>query len=263
MNSRFAGEAFINIEINGTVNFTNVLFENPNRVLFQKINFEQVALVKANVQDINFLDCTWPRIGNRIAVFDEIYYNNFNEIGNSKFLPKPTLGEIEQLYRRLQSNFEKNKCPNEAGDFYIGAMEMRRKQLAQDSRPVCKWLRQHIFSTLAWYRYISMYGERYVRTLLWMLFFVFLFFPTLYLVTGFEYPNTIPITPVTVYERIHQLNWSNIGKAIEVSVYAFSFQRKAPFLLTRCSHIISIIETIISAILLPLFLLALRRRFRR
>lgn len=273
--ARFNGETnFKNIKFeernsNYVHNFTNVIFERPNKVVIENVDLNSFAFVKTNVQEINFLDCDWPEIGNRLAVFDEIYYSKKNT--DDKILKKATLGEIEQLYLRLQANFENNKRYAEAGDFYIGAMEMRRKQIAEKSGRIRKWLRQNIFSLIACYRLVSLYGERYTRSLIWML-AVLLLFPIFYLLAGFDYPETNPPSTNTTYENVNydisfKLNTSQLtrdfSRALFISLHAFTFQRNAAFRLSTASQVVSIIESVLSAILIALFLLAIRRRFRR
>ena len=46
---------------------------------------------------------------------------------------------------------------------YIGVMEMRRRQLSQTGNKAWRWLRQNLFSLIAWYRFVSLYGERYIQ----------------------------------------------------------------------------------------------------
>jgi hypothetical protein len=274
MNAYFKGQTifkdikFRENNLNNINNFTKIVFEKPDQVLFENINLKLFALVKTNVQDINFFNCDWPKFEKRYAIFDENYFYE-KEANNTDYLAKASLVEIEQLYLRLQKNFEDNKLYAEAGDFYIGAMEMRRKQLAGDKTKAWRWLRQNIFSLISWYRYFSFFGERYLRTAIWMLIILFLF-PFLFLITGFEYPTTIEMS--MHYEHIdYDLNQGldffkiikNYSKAIAVSFYALTFQRNVPFRLSIVGQIISITESTISAILLTLFLLALKRRFRR
>jgi hypothetical protein len=220
-------------------------------------------MVNTDVQNVSFLDCDWPKIGKRLAVFNEVFYSKNQE---------SSLGAIEQLYRRLQLNFENNKLYPVAGDFYIGVMEMRRKQIAQKKNTVWRFMRQNVLSLIAWYRNVSLYGERYTRTLSWIL-FLLLLFSACYLLAGFNYPETNPPNEKnTKYEYINydlSLNFSvseltrDFPKALMVSFFALTFQRSSPFNLTIESRIWSIIESILSAMLLTLFLLAIRRRFRR
>ena len=166
-----------------------MIFEKPNQVRIKNVDLRSFALVRSNVQDADSLDCKWPTIGKRLVIFDEIYYSNRHDMKSDDFLQRATLGEIEQLYRRLQLNFENHKRYADAGNFYIGAMEMRRKQMAEESNKTWRRLRQNLLSLEAWYRNVSLYGERLARTLIWMVLVIFLF-PTFYLLAGFKYSET-------------------------------------------------------------------------
>jgi hypothetical protein len=257
------------------IDFTGVVFEKPHQVHMHNMDMNSIALVRTNVQDVNFLDCTWPTIGKRYGVFDEIYYSKLQKSDHKKeqeserFLEPASLEEIEQLYLRLQSNCESNKRYDEAGDFYIGAMEMRRLQIAQNKNWLKRWLRQNVLSLEAWYRNVSFYGERWTRTLLWMLLVVFLF-PAIYLLSGFEYPAMNPMNGQYTFlnydlGRITKPSQlvEDYLKALDVSFHTFTFQRDPHFRLTTIGRFISVFESAISATLLALFLLAIRRRFRR
>lgn len=96
-----------------------------------------------------------------------------------------------------------------------------------------------------------------------------LLFPAFYLLAGFEYPTTDP--PDENYEHIeyvisHQFDTTilnDYSKSLNISFHALTLQREGPFHLTIWSRVWSIVESIVSATLLALFLLAVRRRFRR
>jgi len=268
--ARFTGETVF--EDFPIVDFTGVTFDTPGSVRMHRVDLRSFLLRNTNVQEVDFLGCTWREVGKRKhAVFDEIHYSGTGgQEGKSAILETVTLPEIEQLYRRLQLNFENSKRYGEAGDFYIGVMEMRRRQLAAGSSLIWwRRARQNVLSMIALYRLVSEYGERYTRCLWWML-AVFLLFPALYLLTGFDYPAANPAD--AVYERIdYDPSYcvdiprfaGDYVKAAVVSLHAFTFQRDVPYRLTVASRALSILESAVSAALLALFLLAVRRRFRR
>jgi len=241
---------FTNVTSNGQIKFTDVNLRYPQNVLFSRLNLGSILLARTNVQEVSFMECDWPKLQKRCAIQDEIQLREGKENAAS---PE----EIEQLYRRLQTNFENNRRYGEAGDFYIGVMEMRRKQLAEKTkRKSLRWLRQNVFSLIAWYRHVSLYGERYARCLYWILGMILLF-PALYLLAGFEDIK---------YVISHQYDarfFIDYFKALNISFHAMTFQREESFQLTVWSQICYIVESILSATLVALFLLAVRRRFRR
>ncbi len=255
-------------KVDDAIDFTNVTFEEPQHVRIQGVDLRSFAMLKTNIQEVTFLDCIWRKTNNRqFAVFDEVYQKKMKN-HSEDFMVKPTLGEIEQLYLRLQANFEINKYALGAGDFYIGAMEMRRRQIAEGGRTSWRWLRQNFLSLEAWYRYVSLYGQRWARTLLWMQFAIILF-AMFFLISGFDYPKEAKLNASKNYVN-YDLGekWSlpqlanDYLKALDVSFLTFTFQRNLPYVLYPASRVLAAVESALSAMLVALFLLAIRRRFK-
>ncbi len=175
------------------------------------------------------------------------------------------INNIAQLYRRLQENFENNKRYDEAGDFYIGAMEMRRRKESVNRNPVWRWLRFNILGLVPWYRYTSLYGESYTRPVIWILLVLFIF-PGFFLLAGFTFPDTVPNYFIN-YDLAFSLDMPQLiadwSKALLVSFYSFTFQRGGSFALSVAGKTLAVVQSMLSAILLALFLLAIKRRFRR
>lgn len=124
--------------------------------------------------------------------------------------------DVAQVYRRLRESFERDKRYHEAGDLFIGEMESmrlrplfrgwfqeRRERLRSELEELNKgtkrgglrrawvefkirlysclaWLKVNVFTALAWYKHLGLYGESYVQPILWSLltvsFFAFLKF---------------------------------------------------------------------------------------
>lgn len=257
------GVRFDKMQSEGILDFRNVTFEKPNQVNLHELNLEQVLLAGTNVQDIKFQECSWSKIVGRPQIGDEIEFDASDPATGS-------LDEIELLYLQLQTNFEAKKRYNIAGDFYVSAMEIRRQQISNTGNASWRWLRRNLFSLIALYRLASFYGESYIRSFLWMFALMFIL-AFLYLPLGFDYPVTDP--PGEKYDSIQYVFSSKMNvleflddyaKAWDLSFHSFTFQRVEPyFRLTRLSRIVYIIESSVSATLLALFLLAVRRRFRR
>ncbi len=106
--------------------FENVKFHHPENVKFQNIDLSNVSFLNTDVSEVEFLDVNWKKIpllklkfhvGSRLSVIDE------TRIGKDY---STTYGAVAQLYRRLRRNYETNYRFAEAGEFFIGEMEMRR-----------------------------------------------------------------------------------------------------------------------------------------
>ncbi len=257
-NSRY----FKNIQ-DWTIVFSASTIEKPTEFKFDGFSLEKVVMSKTDWTYVEFLDCKWPTINKRKAVYDEL--EDAEDLEESV-----RLTYIEQLYNRLQKNFENAKQYNDAGDFYIGAMEMRRLQIAKDNNKIWRWMRQNFLSVMAWYRMVSLYGERYIRPLYWLA-GVILLFPFFYLQTGFDYfekalsTNPISIKHTFTFDFNHLSEFfSDYFKGFMVSLHAIAFQKEGKlFELSSCGIVVYILQSVLSATIITLFLLALRRKFGR
>jgi hypothetical protein len=77
------------------------------------------------------------------------------------------LGSIKAVYRNLRENYEYRMRYDEAGQFFIREMELKRKyrevpSKEEDSSLEIKqnnWFRRNLFSLTGWYYHLSRYGE--------------------------------------------------------------------------------------------------------
>jgi hypothetical protein len=139
------------------ISFKNVKFHKPKDVRFQKIDLSNVSFLNTDITEVDFLDEKWARKNGRLAVMDETRI----EKGSA------TYGAVAQLYRRLRRNYESNYRFAEAGDFFIGEMEMRRHDVNtyiknEKIKNIVLWIKRK-FSLLGIYKYPSLYGESYFR----------------------------------------------------------------------------------------------------
>jgi hypothetical protein len=167
---------------------------------------------------------------------------------------EPDYALVEQLYRRLKDNYEKQRDPITAGDFHYGEMRMRRF-----SRPHKNWfvtLLKRNVSFLALYEWISGYGEAYLRPLAWIAGVVlisallFALVPALGLVTN---PSSGQPQPAHGFWR-----------SLLHSVMCLLFRGDRPFRPESLwGQYLSLAEGIIGAPLIAMLVLALNRRFKR
>jgi hypothetical protein len=86
--------------------------------------------------------------------------------GHTKYLD---LGSVKAVYRSLKENYEYRMRYDEAGQFFIREMELKRKyrevQSKEDSLEVKtnNWFRRNLFSLTGWYYHLSRYGEDLLR----------------------------------------------------------------------------------------------------
>ncbi len=198
--ARFSGQAlFKNTEIMGEADFRGATFdsravfhrinERPGTseasafsAFFQYINFgpwgllrfqdlslTRVSFLGADLRRCEFHNVHWHSHRGRQVVYDEMLLREKGGPALAGFAPafEPGLNyeglcvAVEELYRYLKLNFEKEGDQKQAGDFHYGEMEMHRR-----ANP---WRRWFPFSWYNLYWALSGYGERPLRALGWLL----------------------------------------------------------------------------------------------
>ena len=241
------------------VDFRNVKLLKPEKVEFHKVDLNRFRFLQTDLRGVRFTDVDWykEKEKGRNKVFDEVS----PDPKTKKF----DYALIAQLCRCLRANYEENLRYSEAGDFYIGEMEMTRKA------------EKNIFKKLPllFYKAISNYGESYYRTLWWIA-VILLIFPLLFMFTGIEpisLDSTNPMEEIIHYRldfssiESVQLTIEKIGDYYTCFLYSmsvFSFIRDKKYTtLDNWGHTLFVLESILGPVTLAFFLLALRRRFKR
>jgi uncharacterized protein YjbI with pentapeptide repeats len=220
--------------------FRSVVFSNPSKIRFKKIDLSKVRFLETDVRGIHFIDVNWNKEKGkgRYQVFDEVSPNP----DNNKF----DYELIAHLYRQLRANYEENLRYSEAGDFYIGEMEMRRKAETSFFKKL----------PIILYKAISNYGESYYRPLCWIL-TILLLFPIFFMIAGIQ-PVNHEQTTMTA-EKIKDYPTSFW---YSMSVFSFIREKKCTTI-NNWGDALFVTESILSPIMLAFLLLALRRRFKR
>jgi uncharacterized protein YjbI with pentapeptide repeats len=126
---------------------TSVEFASPTQVTFTNANLSKAYFRGTNLRGARFYAVNWhqPELG-RNGLYDEIFIAKSQD-GAFRYQHLPLL---EETCRNLRAALEDSRNYAEAADFYIGEMEARRAKLG--------FLRRHLFSVEALYRYASDYG---------------------------------------------------------------------------------------------------------
>ena len=153
----------------GKLIFRDVVMERPEEVFFEHVDLSRASFLRTNVSRIHFVDVKWPKKVGRFwnipiwPIRNREYAVVFDHFDLETPKPKERSTDkdilpilVGQLYRQLRLNLEADRQEVEAGAFYTGQMDMRRKD---------KNFRREYRSLLLIYRFISMYGESYVRPL--------------------------------------------------------------------------------------------------
>lgn len=132
-------------------NFTGFRVEKYAQITFRKVSMGGVQLLESNISRMKFIDVEWPRTSlwhNRRTVADEMIED------------EKDYALIAQIYQGLQENYANWYRYLEAGDFFVGEQEMRRKGRG-------RW--GQYFSLNNAYRILSFYGQSMLLPLFWLL----------------------------------------------------------------------------------------------
>lgn len=242
----------------GETNFDKTFFKEPKRHKFYHTDLSKVEFYDTNIVALDFLDPVWSKINGRKGLYNEVLINNSNKskevIWNQQLRSKDEIfSEIETLYRQLKINYENKRNYPDAGDFYIGEMEMRRRN-PKTSR-FDRWI------ILPFYKCVSNYGEDYKRTLYWIGGLILLSAYSL-MFTGMKVKERI----IDYYPSLPQNpnGLKDFGELVNIVARSIILQPSAFAESTSLgSRIILTFTTIFGILLIALFTLALRRRFRR
>lgn len=228
--------------------FRRVNFKYPEKIVFETCNFKYVSFIHTDLTRVKFRDPTWPTptdwksdsfIGKIKSVFgkqdsyllcDEWLFKLKNSGIETKYSEDLTTGNILAIYRMLRENFEYNVDYEDAGRFFVGEMDVKRQNT--DSR-ADKFI-------LLLYKILSLYGQSYVRPLLFLV----------VLIIGFSFLRVgLDLFLPAILSNNNFL--TSLWRSVAVSS---QFRGTEP---------VDILQWILSIPLLVLFGLALRRRFER
>ena len=284
-NSEFYRKTYFSGNFNGTTNFNYVLFEGKEKIYFNVENLSNVSFMNTDLTEVRFSDIArWGGGGqkvkeDRFKIVDERLLEEKIKEKGAHTTKDFNLGSIKAVYRNLRENYEYRMRYDEAGQFFIREMELKRKyrevvspkdggfevKVKQNS-----WFRRNLFSLTGWYYHLSRYGESLWRPTLAGLVIVFL--STLFWSTQ-ENPELKPWLPIfqddddtgNVTEFV---GFDKFGdgdhwlKAYERSIAGF-----IPLLSLGSNIHVGIIDYVIKivggAVVFALIAVALRRRFER
>jgi uncharacterized protein YjbI with pentapeptide repeats len=243
----------------GKVDFEDVTVAPDASLHFRYADLSQCRLLRTDLRDVEFTGVKWcedvssdGRYFNewfrRVGIYDEIYEQNqegsSEEAGadgeeKSDSESVPSWSEIERLYRQLKRNYEDRGDFPRAGDFHMGE-KVARRQISQT-----QWDAQVLLYA---YRALSKYGERALPAALWLATLVPAF-ALLYYALG-----------ATTCLSCESLSYPDAFlSSLEATFYPVrpvGFQDFWP-------QFSSIVQRVISPVLIALLALALRQRVKR
>lgn len=236
-----------------------------NRFIFNQCYLKNVSFVESILEDALFLDCDF---GDYI-LYDEINIAKREKQEKDGLIIKKMkvvkYKSVYNLYRMFEMNFDKHKDYEEAGEFHKRCYEVKR--IYERKNKVGK-----VISLL--YNISSGYGENYVRSII--SFFAILFiFSCIYLYSGLDYVNNAnnvsekerTISLIYYGDSNYKYNFVNdFGASLLFSISNTLPIRKDIESIKPASEwtrFFAYIEVTIQSIILTLFIIALRRKFKR
>ncbi len=184
--SMFGDEAiFANNSFTKQAKFRKLKFTNEELISFYG-DLSTISFLETNVSKIHFGDdVIWEKqYSEQKNIIDKlkVYLNKLKDF-NRKFVVQDEqiievkseygirLETVLNIYRNLRENFDKKMRYDDAGQFFIREMELKRKFKKKISNSSSKLLTEQknpflrIFSVLGFYYLVGKYGESYYRPL--------------------------------------------------------------------------------------------------
>lgn len=269
--------------------FSLAQFLRPGSTVFYRTYLGQAIFSRCDISNVTFSSVEW-RLGrgNKRIVFEELV-----DLKAVRQLTPPAgssderdYGLIADLYQQLKKNYDDHSDYSVAGDFHCGELEMKRLH-SEQSNQLLRWLHRYA-GLVAWYKYASSYGESYVRPA-FLLLIVLAVFTLLLPLAGLE---------LSVNARQTMVAGTNVGTSVPDVATEVNYRHFREFLAShpgRCSGVakffghslmtalsvagfqrelryepsypwgraLALLELLCTSTLVALFLLAVRRQFRR
>jgi uncharacterized protein YjbI with pentapeptide repeats len=279
--------------------FSLAEFSHPEAIVFYKTNLGQALFHNCDVSKVTFSSVEWRTrkgSGRRMLFEEEVDLESALALKTGQGSHNERdYGLIAELYQQLKKNYDERKDYWTAGDFHYGEMEMKRLH-SRSRRPWVRWLHQKL-GLVAWYKYASSYGESYLRPLLWLV-IVLGIFTALYPLAGLSSGRIAPPISTTVTQQAPapmpatELSYWHFAEFVRahpgpkwmgqyispkwIGGVAFflhsgmttlsvaSLQKELGYEpLYPWGRALALLQLLLTSTLIALFLLALRRQFRR
>jgi uncharacterized protein YjbI with pentapeptide repeats len=224
----------------------NLQVSARNVLIIRNSDLSQIQFGGSNIENVDFENVTWKQVRfKRLGIADEPIVKAFSWINADL---KRKLQDARLLYRQLRINHDKSGEYENAGKFYISESEMSYKLLP----PVIRWIHPR-----GLYKRASRYGESIVQATIVLFVLLFLF--------SFVYWVGRPIwfteTPKMLgASHLKLLTW---WEAVWLSLQASKPLADLGLYPMTWLYWLAFAEGIIVPTQVGLFLLAVRRRFRR
>jgi len=260
---------FLHAEFLDESNFSHIKVLKDGALTFNMVDLGRAHFLNTNLETVDFRDVRWFRAPNGRWASRRALWSEFAPLKKPE--SRRNYEALSLNYRELVLNSESKRDFESAEDFHIGEMEIKRRLAESEcTTAIGKRLSKH-FNAYALYWKVSHYGTSYIVALAWLLFWVLLVFPLVFLFSGFDMlsPDTGKLVERISYQmqpdHTQVLHWlSDWFKAASFSLSVSTFQRSRLYEASGRLAMISLpIESVIVAGQSALLLFAIRRRFKR
>ena len=257
-----------------SIYFSLASFAKPGEIIFDAVDLSRALFRNCDVGQALFTSSV--RWGNRLrqgglAIFEEMIGLEQDYAAGLKKDGRRDYASVAQIYQQLKKNYDARLDYWTANEFHFGEMEMKR--LAGPTSGKLLGLRQWLhrsLSLVAFYRWFSDYGNSYLKPMLWLL-AILLLTAAVLPIPGLKRENprrTETYTSVwRTADRWTPNLWAEarvLGKSTITAVDTATFQKGAEYSPAYpWGRVIAILETLLTSTLFGLFLLAIRRQFKR
>lgn len=158
------GAEFIETVFIAKTSFTYSLFEQPNKVTFDKSDLSHVSFADCDITKIRFEDKIIWRGKDGFTIIEEEWIKDKLKGEERNESPYISLELVLSVYRNLRENYEFRLRYDDAGNFFKKEMELKRKYREKKSQngPTLitknNWFTRQ-FSLTGLYYHLSKYGE--------------------------------------------------------------------------------------------------------
>ena len=183
-NSEFYGKTYLG-HFNGKTKFNYVLFEGKDKVIFDIENLSNVCFMNTDITGVRFNDkARWGEKKveynkfwggkkvkeDRFKIIDERLLEGKIKEKDGHTSKDFNLGSIKTVYRSIRENYEYRMRYDEAGQFFIREMELKRlykeipsKEEEEEEEEEANsleikqnnWFKRNLFSLTGWYYHLS------------------------------------------------------------------------------------------------------------
>jgi len=259
--------------------FTLVQFAKPGEIVFEDVDLSRAIFYNCDVSRVEFTSSVqWAkRRKNRgLAIFEETFLLKNNYTEEIQQNSQQDYAAIAQIYQQLKKNYDSRLDYWTANQFHYGEMEMKRLAPPEPGRLfrggwMHRWLHRNL-RLVALYQRASDYGNSSAKPAAWIL-AILLLFSVLLPLPGIGLRHQSPEftqTYISVWDKTQP--WTpnlvrearTVGKAGITALDTVTFQRNPEYLPGYpWGRVLAIGATLLISSLFALFLLAIRRQFKR